>query len=788
MSSVFPWAGTDPGGCSEYNAGMPLSRPHGSTIPGRTLPTVLCTAIMLVPGAPAAHAEDWPEYRGKGRRGVWQETGIVGALPAEGLKVRWRTPVDAGWSSPVISDGRVFLSDFTRAEHSTDVVERALCLDEATGRILWTRTWDADYRTVGATWEGPRVTPTVDGNRVYFVGATGLLFSLDVETGESLWTRDLMRDYGAMPPSWGFSSAPLVDGPRLIAIVGGEDNARVVAFDKLTGEEVWRALPSDTDIGVPQPIMIEAAGRPQLIIWFPEQVVSLDPASGELYWDEPTRTDFNMNIAPPVHSGSRLLISSFYNGSMMLALDDDRPDAELVWKGASNNEIATDGLHSVLTTPVILGNHVYGVGSFGQFRALDAATGERLWETQELTGERARWASAFIVAHEDRFFINNDRGNLIIAKFSPAGYEEISRTPLIAPTSNSSNRRRLGGVNWVAAAYANRHVLVRNDEEVLSASLAAADYPDLPASSAPVRRAAVTRATDPEAADAGRPPLRLQFAASGTTAGDPTTFEFGEFYLLSGRGVNTPVFVTDHGIVALDPARSGSFEEVRTEVNQITDAPITMIVNTRAYAADPENLAGYPALTEVVAQNHAAAALRQTGLLAGERARFTPTRTYESELSLFDGRSQVDLYHLGAGATGGDSVVVVPRFNMAYLGDLFPSKGVPLIDTGLGGSAAALPETLAQVVAVLEQAGVTFVLPGRAAPPTEQTILGWFTVDDVREYAAFCRDLLVAVQDQLRAGSSVDDIVANLSLPERYSGYDRRHARSYVEAVLAEMR
>ena len=299
MSSVFPWAGTDPGGCSEYNAGMPLSRPHGSTIPGRTLPTVLCTAIMLVPGAPAAHAEDWPEYRGKGRRGVWQETGIVGALPAEGLKVRWRTPVDAGWSSPVISDGRVFLSDFTRAEHSTDVVERALCLDEATGRILWTRTWDADYRTVGATWEGPRVTPTVDGNRVYFVGATGLLFSLDVETGESLWTRDLMRDYGAMPPSWGFSSAPLVDGPRLIAIVGGEDNARVVAFDKLTGEEVWRALPSDTDIGVPQPIMIEAAGRPQLIIWFPEQVVSLDPASGELYWDEPTRTDFNMNIAPP---------------------------------------------------------------------------------------------------------------------------------------------------------------------------------------------------------------------------------------------------------------------------------------------------------------------------------------------------------------------------------------------------------------------------------------------------------------------------------------------------------
>ena len=619
----------------------------------------------------------------------------------------------------------------------------------------------------------------MDGDLAYFIGATGLLFALDVESGAERWTRDLLNDYGAAPPSWGFSSAPLVDGPRLITIVGGEDNARVVAFDKHTGEEIWRALPSDADIGVPLPIIIEAAGRPQLIIWFPEKVVSLDPTSGELYWEEPTRTDFNMNITPPVHSGSRLLVSSFYNGSMMLALDDDRPDAELVWRGRSNNEIATDGLHSVLTTPVILGDNIYGVGSFGQFRALNAATGERLWETQELTGERARWASAFIVAHEDRFFINNDRGDLIIARFSPAGYEEVSRTPLIEPTSNSSNRRRLGGVSWVAAAYANRHVLVRNDEEVLSASLAAADYPDLPASSAPVR-AALTRPAAPAASDTGLPPLTMQFAASGSATGsDTTTFEYGEFYVLSGRGVNTPVFVTDYGIVAIDPARSGSFEEVRTEVSRITVAPITGIVNTRAYAIDPERLAGYPELTQVVAQDNAAAALREMDAFTGERARFAPTRTFADELSLFESRSQVILHHFGAGATGGDSVVVVPRFNMAYLGDLFPAKGVPLIDTALGGSAAALPDTLDEAVAALERADVTFVLPGRAAPPFQQTILAWFTVDDVREYAAFCRYLLETVRERLRGGGSVDDIVAN----PRVAGTVQRLRSAAREAV-----
>ena len=269
---------------------------------------------------------------------------------------------------------------------------------------------------------------------------------------------------------------------------------------------------------------------------------------------------------------------------------------------------------------------------------------------------------------------------------------------------------------------------------------------------------------------------------------DTTTFEFGEFYVLSGRGVNTPVFVTDYGIVAIDPARSGSFEEVRAEVNRITVAPITTIVNTRAYSADPGRLAGYPELTQVVAQDDAAAALRGMNAFTGERARFAPSRTYATELSLFEGRSQVDFYHFGAGATGGDSVVVAPRFNMAYLGDLFPWQGVPLIDTALGGSAAAMPDTLDQVAATLERADVTYVLPGRAAPPTQQTILAWLTVDDVREYAAFCRALLETVQDGLRSGSSVDEVVANLALPERHSGYDLQHLRQYVEAVRAELR
>ena len=173
-----------------------------------------------------------------------------------------------------------------------------------------------------------------------------------------------------------------------------------------------------------------------------------------------------MTLATPVASGSNLLVSSFYNGSMLVDLA-----GQLVWKGKSASEVDTDGLHAVVNTPVIDGEYIYGICSYGQFRCLKLQTGERVWETPDVTREKARWASGFIVRQGDRYFINNDRGELIIARFSAAGYKEISRTPLIKPTSNSGNRRELGAVNWSHPAYANRHIFARNDEEIIAMPL-----------------------------------------------------------------------------------------------------------------------------------------------------------------------------------------------------------------------------------------------------------------------------------------------------------------------------
>ena len=432
------------------------------------------TAILLgclIFSSGIAFSEDWPEWRGTGRAGVWNETGILKSFPKDGLAIQWRTPIKGGYAGPAVAGGRVFVTDFSPIQNMKGV-ERIVCLDEKTGQVLWTRDWDADYIGLMQTYAmGPRATPTVDGDRVYVQGAKGMLHCLNVKTGEVIWKKDYVKDYGTQIPVWGMNGAPLVDGPRLICLVGGEPNAKVVAFDKMTGKELWRALSSDWEPGYCQPIMIQAGGARQLIIWHPQAISSLDPATGKVYWEQPFRVQTGLTVATPVFSDSRLFVSAFYNGSMMLALDRDRPAATLVWKGSSDSEIKTDGLHALITTPVIDGDYIYGICSYGQLRCLNAKTGERLWQSLDVTGEKSRWASAFLVRHEDRFFINNDRGELIIAKLSPQGYREISRTKLIKPTSNPGNRRELGAVNWSHPAYAGRHIFARNDEEIVAASL-----------------------------------------------------------------------------------------------------------------------------------------------------------------------------------------------------------------------------------------------------------------------------------------------------------------------------
>lgn len=441
----------------------------------------LVLAGLMIAGSPTV-ADDWAQWRGDGRLGIWNESGVVDELPAE-LKFTWRVPIKMGFAGPAVANGRVFVTDWEEDPESRtmDGTERALALDEQTGEILWTREWPTTYRMLMGSYAiGPRATPTVDDNRLYVVGASGALLCLDVQTGEVVWQKDYRADYDAYVPTWGIASSPLVDGDRLIAIVGGEPGALVVAFDKRTGEELWRAVDVVGEMGYGQPVIYTAGGVRQLIVWHPGALMSLDPRTGEVYWEEAWEAGAGMSVATPIKSGDYLFVTQFYNGPMMMRLSQDRPAATMLWKGDSRSEMPgeTDGLHSLITTPVIAGDYIYGVGSYGELRGLDARTGDRLWMSDEMTAQ-ARWGTAFMVRHADHYFVNNDDGYLMIAEFTPSGYVERSRTRLIEPTASAGYgvRRSFDRVvNWSHPAYANRHIIQRNDNEIVRASLDAADY------------------------------------------------------------------------------------------------------------------------------------------------------------------------------------------------------------------------------------------------------------------------------------------------------------------------
>ena len=368
-----------------------------------------------------------------------------------------------GYAGPAVAGGRVFVTDYA------DGVERLLALDERAGSLVWKHEWPADYRGLDYA-TGPRATPTVDAERVYALGAKGSLRCVESATGRLLWQRDYVRDFAAEVPAWGMTSAPLVDGERLIIIAAGKPDAKVMALDKRTGREIWRALSSEnSEPGYSQPLIIDAAGRRQLIVWHATAIHSLDPETGHVLWEHPFKITMDTPIATPVYSAPHLLVSGFFNGARLLRLDAS--GAELLWRPKVESETRGDTLYALMNSPAIDGDYIYGICAQGQLRCLRRATGTRVWESQAVTVEQRRNASAFLVRHGDRYFINNDRGELIIARLSPGGYQEVSRTELIKPTSPGGGRRERGAVNWSHPAYSNRHIFARNDEEILCAYL-----------------------------------------------------------------------------------------------------------------------------------------------------------------------------------------------------------------------------------------------------------------------------------------------------------------------------
>jgi outer membrane protein assembly factor BamB len=416
-------------------------------------------ALILFSFAIPCPADDWPHWGGPQGDIVWRESGIVDRLPTDGVLPRvWSVPVGEGYSGPAVATGHVYLTDRLHKERT----ERVLCLDAETGDEVWQKEYPARY-TVSFP-AGPRATPVIDDGRVFTIGAVGHMFCFDTKTGTEIWKTDFQTDFGTEMPIWGMAAAPLVDGQKLITLVGGSDGALVVAFDKATGKEIWRSL-EDPTVGYAPPVIHEFGGRRQLIIWHPTAISSLDPETGEVIWEVPWEIGSGLSIPMPRKTGNYLFLTAFYNGPMMLKVGSD--GAEVVWKGKSNSEKNTDGLHSIMPTPWVNEDSIFGICSYGQLRGLETKTGKRLWETLDATGS-GRWWNAFIIPHEDRFFLHNEQGDLIIANLTADGYEEISRAKLLEPTRKVQRRMTI----WSHPAFAMKSVFARNDKELVRVNLA----------------------------------------------------------------------------------------------------------------------------------------------------------------------------------------------------------------------------------------------------------------------------------------------------------------------------
>jgi outer membrane protein assembly factor BamB len=419
----------------------------------------LLAIVAVLNFAANLNAEDWPQWRGAKRDGVWREDGVVEHFDKKRLEPKWSAEIGPGYSGPTVAAGRVYVTDRQTEPKQT---ERVWCFDAKTGAEIWKREYDCPYSI--SYQAGPRASVTIDDGRAYALGAMGHLHVYDSGSGEVLWKKDLNDIYKIRMPIWGISAAPLIYEGLVILHIGGDDGACIVALDAKTGDEKWKALRDRAQYSAPT--IVRQGEQDVLICWTGDSVAGLNPRDGTVHW-RVVMTPRNMpiGIATPVVEGDRLFVTSFYDGSLMLQLDQGEPKVKELWRRCGPSERDTDALQSIIATPVFKGDHIYGVDSYGELRCLDAATGDRIWEDLTAT-PKARWSNIHIVAHGEKYWMFNERGELVIAQLSPEGFTEVDRTKLIDPTEEQLRMR--GGVCWAHPAFADRQIFVRNDN-VLSA-------------------------------------------------------------------------------------------------------------------------------------------------------------------------------------------------------------------------------------------------------------------------------------------------------------------------------
>lgn len=414
----------------------------------------LAVTLLLISGLSSGAADpvstkietDWPQFRGPRGDGTWHAPKLPEAWPSTGLKQLWKQPIGGGYAGISVVANRVITMD----RQKDPEVERVLCFDVGSGQLLWKHEYPVAYGKLDYG-NGPRATVTIHDGQVYSVGALGDVRCLDLKTGEPRWKRNYIVDFGGRLPTWGFAGSAVVYGDWLILQPGGDKDSSIVALERLTGKEVWRSL--NDEAGYCTPLIHRVHDQDELICWTPSHIRCLEVRTGNLLWSHPYEITYGVSIAKPIVHDDLVFVAGYWHGSKAIRLGSTPTTAKLAWE---ENRY----LRGLMSQPLYRDRHVYLLDKQYGLTCFELQTGKKLWDDKNQMTPRDRNPHASLVwlGDTDRAIILNAEGELILARLTPEGYYEQSRT-------------KITGFTWAHPAYAGNRVFARTDTELVCVAL-----------------------------------------------------------------------------------------------------------------------------------------------------------------------------------------------------------------------------------------------------------------------------------------------------------------------------
>ncbi|HTG88248.1 MAG TPA: PQQ-binding-like beta-propeller repeat protein [Pyrinomonadaceae bacterium] len=364
---------------------------------------LIAAVVLAVPAIALAQANSasWPQWRGPNRDGISKETGLLKQWPAEGPPLLWKARgAGGGFSSFSVANGRLYTMGL-RGER-----EFIIAFDAATGKEAWATPNGSAFRNDRG--DGPRGTPTIDGDRLYALGGSGDLSALDVKTGKLIWSKNILQEFGGRNITWGISESPLIVGDKLLVNPGGP-GASIVALNKSDGSVIWKS--QSDKAGYSSAIPVDVNGATQVVFFTHQRAVGLDLKDGKLLWEYAKPANNVANAATPIARGNRVFISSDYGtGGGVVEIKPDGSAQELWFTKDMRNH------HS---SSVLVGDYLYGFSS-AILTALKFDTGEIAWRDRSV-------GKGSLVYADGRLYCFSERGVMGLVEATPTGYVERGR-------------------------------------------------------------------------------------------------------------------------------------------------------------------------------------------------------------------------------------------------------------------------------------------------------------------------------------------------------------------------